>query len=204
MLSSLASLWVLWETWRESAPRRPSLLQTLLWYWPTGTAFLILFFHFASTFDLSSSLPPGTSIRATTAALSPIPSLTFSPMPTPTPVTIILVVTPTFTPTPTLPYGYEKVCSTAPPSPFAVGRQGYICNKDKIRLREKPSLRSRVIAVIPPPVKFEIIGGPECGYYRVWWKIRLTGNEEPYYNGLVGWMAETSPYGEEVYICPLP
>ncbi len=187
VLSSVASLWVLQETWKESPHgQRPSPFQVLFLYWPGGTAFLILFFTAAT------SLNRGINVQLTPIELRP----------TPTP--IVLVVTPTPSPTPTLPYGYEKVCSTAPPSPFDVGRRGYICNTHKILLREKPSLRSRVIAVIPPQVKFEVIDGPECGYYRVWWKIRLSGNPEPYHNGLVGWMPETSPRGEEVYLCPLP
>ena len=98
----------------------------------------------------------------------------------------------------------ERVCPDAPPSPFTVGRRGYICNTDRIILREKASPRARDLAHMEPGAKFVVIGGPECGDRRVWWQVRFQGNDQPYNNGWVGWMPESDPGGSELYLCPLP
>ncbi len=216
ILSGIASTWVLYETWRET-PRgeRPPLLQTIVLWWPSGALTLWIFFGLiaAITKRPPSITPVNVNIKEPTPivlVVTPTPGVTSSKMlqSTPTSITsptpIIIVVTPTPSPTPTVPVGFKKVCAEAPPSPFDVGRRGYICNDERVLLWEKASVRSRVIASLPPSVKFEIIGGPECGYQRVWWKIRLSGNESSFFNGLVGWIPETSPAGEEVFICPLP
>jgi len=121
---------------------------------------------------------------------SPVSTPTFtSTIPSPT-------STPTAPLTPTL--QGRQVCQEAPPSPFKTGMEGRVCNPDRILMRSKPSPRARVIGSIVPGMKFTVIDGPECGDKRVWWKVRL------HFNGLTGWMPETAPEGEEVYLCPLP
>ncbi len=145
-------------------------------------------------------------VKANKPSATPRPTYTLQPTYTPLPTYTprpphIVVVTPTFTPSPTLPYGYVKVCAEAPPSPFEVGRLGYICNNSKILLWSKPSVRSHVNGSIEPGTRFEVLGGPECGEQRVWWRIRLIEEHLP---NLTGWMPETSRGGDEVYICPLP
>ncbi len=215
IFSAASSLWVLFETWRDtSTEQRPSLIQTFMLWWPSGTIFLWIFFHLLHALNVpsgprSTPVPPPTTgatptpiVLPGTAALSSSPTLVRITEATPTPIVLVVTVTPS--PSPTLPYKHRIVCADAPPSPFTIGQKGYICNSDGIRLREKPSLRAGVSAVIPPSTTFVIIGGPECGDRRAWWKIRTTGNDKVYLNGHVGWMAETSPGGDERYICPLP
>ncbi len=92
-----------------------------------------------------------------------------------------------------------KVCADAPPSPFRVGRAGYVCNNFKVLMRSKPSLRARVIGSIASYTQFKVVEGPECGESRVWWKIQLWYRKG--YNGMLGWVPEASPEGEEVYLC---
>ena len=144
-------------------------------------------------------------------ALEPSPSPTM-PVPTPmpsltptlvTPQVVFVVVTPTPSPTPTPPYGYHEVCEGAPLSPFSIHQEGYICNASRILIRSKPSLQAGVIGSLPPDTRFIVVGGPECGDRRAWWKVRLYIEDEGY-TGMTGWMAETAPGGDEIYLCPLP
>ncbi len=220
-------LWV--ETPRHHRPRW--MLLSLLGLWGTGWAFLFGLYSFiiiatannsgsilpaVSTPNLPGDLPgrvPLPPTSTSTPTITPSPTYTFTPTPTitlsptytftppPTPTPIVIVVTPTPTFTPTLPYGYEKVCQDAPPSPLAVGRPGYICNQDKIIIRSKPSARAKVIGSLEPGTRFKVIGGPECGDRRVWWRVRLYIEADQAYTGMIGWMPESSPGGDERYLC---
>ncbi len=105
-----------------------------------------------------------------------------------------VIVTPTPTPTPML-TGYT-VCADAPPSLFRVGDQAWQCMESGLIVRARPSLRAQAVAVVRD-ARFRIIGGPECGFQRVWWRI------ETFDRSVRGWVPETDPGGSERYLCPL-
>jgi len=187
-ISSVISVWNLWEVWRETpAVERPAKpIMNFVGLWFAGWFALWGIFVGISKVQSVVSSSPDEFLPARIPVPPPVPPR---------------VVTPTPTFTPTLPYGYVEVCQDAPPSPFAVGREGYICNYDKILIWSRPSLRAKVIGSLTPGTRFVVIGGPECGDQRVWWKVRLYIEDEGY-TGMIGWMPETSPGGDEVYICP--
>ncbi len=134
-----------------------------------------------------------------------VPTLPPTPLPTATPTPTAM---PTFTPTPTpatsvpvpavraTPFG-RLVCADAPLSPFQVGDQARQCMTEGLIVRVRPSLRAQVIAVVRN-ARFQIIGGPECGNQRVWWRI------ETFDRSVRGWVPETDPGGSERYLCPFP
>jgi len=122
---------------------------------------------------------------------------TYTPLPTYTPF-----LTPTPSLTPTLAPHWHQVCADAPPSPFEVGTEGYICTPDKVLLRTRASLRAGVEGSIASGTRFVIVGGPECGDRRVWWYVRLYYNGG--YYGMKGWVPESAPEGTEVYLCSQP
>ncbi len=213
-ISSVISGWNLWEVWRETPaeerPEKPIMNFMGLWFagWFALWGIFVGVSKAQSTFFSSTEPPeflparipvlPTHTPRPTYTPLPtytpfPTPTSTWTPTPTPTPT-----FTPSPTPTPTL---YVQVCQDAPPSPFAVGREGYICNRDNILIRTRPSLRAKVIGSLTPGTRFKVIGGPECGDRRVWWQVRLYIEDEGY-TGMIGWMPETSPGGDEIYICP--
>ncbi len=82
-----------------------------------------------------------------------------------------------------------------------MGRTGYICNSSRILIFEKASPRSKVVGSLAPGTQFQVIGGPECGERRVWWKVRLYIANEGY-TGMIGWMPESDRGRNERYLCP--
>ncbi len=95
-------------------------------------------------------------------------------------------------------YTETTPCTNAPPTTLQVGGLGHTCHPRKILLWSRASPRSHVLASLEPGTRFEVIGGPECGAQRIWWKVRLAW---PYHN-LIGWMPETSVGGVQRYLCP--
>jgi len=146
--------------------------------------------------------PQPTSSPSPSAITPPASPQTNTLTPTLTP-TSLQTPTPSSTATLSLSAGYEKVCQNAPPSPFAEGAEGYICNRDRILIRTKASQQARIIGVLVPNTRFVVVGGPECGNHRVWWQVRIY-IENKGYVGMTGWMPESDPGGQELYLCPLP
>lgn len=187
--------------WRETLSEGKVRLRQLIVPWLVGTMVISGVYVALDAWSQSRGEPPRIVVLRETKVLPATPWPTYTPFPTYTPAPP-KVVTPTLTLTPTLAYGYHKVCSDAPPSPFTIGQEGYICNSDRILLRTKPSGRAGVIGSIDPDTRFVVIGGPECGDQRVWWQIQLYYNGG--YHGMRGWMPESAPAGEEVFLCPWP
>jgi alpha-2-macroglobulin len=76
-------------------------------------------------------------------------------------------------------------CEGALSTRFNVGMRGLVSPSDPtpLNVRATPERRGSLIAQIPPPTTFDVIGGPTCADSIIWWQIRTQ-------DGVTGWVAE--------------
>ena len=82
-------------------------------------------------------------------------------------------------------------CDNAPPSQLQVGDNAVLDEgiEFAIRLRSEPGLTGTITSTITQSDILEVVGGPACYDYLVWWEIRSIGT------GSAGWTAEGNSFG---------
>ncbi|HAV75908.1 MAG TPA: hypothetical protein DCX53_00995 [Anaerolineae bacterium] len=73
--------------------------------------------------------------------------------------------------------------------------------KHRLNFRSSPGIHNNRVLTNLPGTQVEVIGGPICTRYRnsgayLWWQIELP-------NGLVGWSAEASIFGDYFFMEPV-
>lgn len=144
----------------------------------------------STSIPLTETLTPTiTSTSLATETQSPTLTATIIPSPTESPV-------PQTTPTPIAETPDETtVCEEVSRSQLQVGMQATIVRY--LNFRSSPGFLNNWISTNAPGTQVEIIGGPECTRYYLWWQIKLP-------DGQVGWSAEASASGAFDFMEPTP
>ena len=157
----------------------------------------------------ATPLPTLTSVPATqtssppTTTSSPVPSPTetHASEPTATP-TNVPAPTATNTPASSSADGETSVeistCEEIAKSQLQVGITAII--KQRLNFRSSPSIQNNRILTHKPDSQVEVVGGPTCTRYEnggayLWWQLKHA-------NGLVGWSAEASIFGDYYFMEP--
>jgi len=87
----------------------------------------------------------------------------------------------------------DSACTPHLPARLIVGADGSVISNLPVSLVEDVG-GGKVIGQIPPGVKFRVLEGPTCASGVAWWKVQV------YYNGHVGWVAETAGGSYQVMV----
>jgi len=180
--------------------------------------FLILFFGTgAQKPDQQSESTPLPTLTSDSSAQAPVsatatsspttsPTVTQTPSPTNTPTD---TPTPTVSPAPTQQSSDStddevsvdvSTCEEIAKSQLQTGMTARVLQR--LNFRSSPEIKSNRILTHSPEALAEIIGGPICTRYSnggayLWWQLELP-------NGLVGWSAESSIFGDYYFMEPVP
>jgi serine/threonine protein kinase len=88
-------------------------------------------------------------------------------------------------------------CPGMPPSQVKVGDNVEICSKERLILRQEPSVNAPDIRRFEPGTEFELIGGPVCADDSTWWQAKFRHNNTDY----IGWVREGTDAEAKYFIC---
>ncbi len=119
---------------------------------------------------------PVLSEPTSTPTAVPIPSETPTAAPSPT---LVPTATPAAAPT-------WQPCPATYPSRLYVGDTVMVSTNPPLanRLRKSPNTGSKILGMIQPGEKAQVIGGPVCSNEWIWWQVTSLSS------GLTGWTAE--------------